>query len=151
MHSFYILASALVANLLAQGLKLFSYKHKTGDWIWRSVLSSGGFPSSHTSAVVGMSTAIGLQCGFESPIFSLSLVTACIVMYDACHVRWYCGKGLEITQELIDDLENSGVIEPDDKYHQKLMTVLGHKVSEICGGFVIGVAVAVALFVYMQV
>lgn len=131
--------SALLANLLAQVSKVIFYRIKTGKWDWHWVLMSGGFPSSHSSTVTALTLCIGLQTGFSGNLFAITSIFSLIVMYDACHVRYYCGKGIEMTLALVRDLEEAGIIEVGSpEYHQKMKTILGHKVSEVLGGVIVG-------------
>lgn len=137
--SLFPLLTALFADILAQVLKVPVFYYKTGKWDPRWAIASGGFPSSHSSTVTALSIAIGMQEGFDSALFAVTAVFSCIVMYDACHVRYYTGKSIELTQELIGDLRRSGTVKLDSPlYSQKLKTVLGHKGVEVLGGFVVG-------------
>lgn len=138
----YPLFCALIANALAQILKVFIYKIRTGAWNWHWVLSSGGFPSSHSSTVTALSLCIGFSEGFKGSLFAVTVIFSLIVIYDACHVRYYSGKNIEMTLSLINDLEKAGIVEPSEIYQQKMKTVLGHKVSEVIGGIVVGMVVA---------
>ena len=55
-------------------------------------------------------------------------------MYDACHVRYYSGKNIELTQQLVKDLrEMTGLRFDDPIYQEKLKNVLGHKFVEVIG------------------
>lgn len=144
MHnsSLYPLAAALIANVIAQVAKVFSHYYRTGEWNVRWVYASGGFPSSHSSTVTALSLAVGLQEGFNSALFAVAAVFSFIVMYDACHVRYYTGKNIELTQRLITDLqEMTGLKFSDPVYQEKLKTVLGHKLVEVLGGFIVGLII----------
>lgn len=140
--SLYPLAAALIANVIAQAAKVFSHYYRTGEWNLRWVIASGGFPSSHSSTVTALSVAVGIQEGFDSALFAVAAVFAFIVMYDACHVRYYTGKNIELTQRLVTDLqEMTGLKFSDPVYQEKLKTVLGHKVVEVFGGVIVGLIV----------
>lgn len=140
--SLYPLAAALIANIIAQAAKVFSHYYRTGEWNLRWVIASGGFPSSHSSTVTALSVAVGIQEGFDSALFAVAAVFAFIVMYDACHVRYYTGKNIELTQRLVTDLqEMTGLKFSDPVYQEKLKTVLGHKVVEVFGGLIVGLIV----------
>lgn len=142
ISSLYPLVTALISNLIAQVAKLFSHYYKTGEWDLRWVIASGGFPSSHSSTVTALSMAIGIQEGFNSALFAVTAVFSFIVMYDACHVRYYSGKNIELTQQLVKDLRELTNIKLDDPvYQEKLKTVLGHKLIEVFGGFVVGLII----------
>ncbi len=129
---------ALSCNIIAQAAKTIFYYLKSGKWDLHWVVASGGFPSSHSSTVTGLSMAIGMQEGFDSTIFAVTAVFAFIVMYDACHVRYYSGKNIELTQQLIRDLKNMEVQLDNPIYEEQLKSVLGHRFVEVLGGFVVG-------------
>ncbi len=144
--SLYPLATALLSNILAQVLKTVVYYYRTGKWDFHWVIASGGFPSSHSSTVTALSLSIGIQEGFDSAIFAVTTIFSFIVMYDACHVRYYSGKNIELTQQLVKDLrEMTGLHFDDPIYQEKLKNVLGHKFVEVIGGFVVGLAVPLIL------
>lgn len=144
--SLYPLVTALLSNILAQVLKTVVYYYRTGKWDFHWVIASGGFPSSHSSTVTALSLSIGIQEGFDSAIFAVTTIFSFIVMYDACHVRYYSGKNIELTQQLVKDLrEMTGLHFDDPIYQEKLKNVLGHKFVEVIGGFVVGLAVPLVL------
>lgn len=144
--SLYPLVTALLSNILAQVLKTVVYYYRTGKWDFHWVIASGGFPSSHSSTVTALSLSIGIQEGFDSAIFAVTTIFSFIVMYDACHVRYYSGKNIELTQQLVKDLrEMTGLHFDDPIYQDKLKNVLGHKFVEVIGGFVVGLAVPLIL------
>lgn len=144
--SLYPLVTALLSNILAQVLKTVVYYYRTGKWDFHWVIASGGFPSSHSSTVTALSLSIGIQEGFDSAIFAVTTIYSFIVMYDACHVRYYSGKNIELTQQLVKDLrEMTGLHFDDPIYQEKLKNVLGHKFVEVIGGFVVGLAVPLIL------
>ncbi len=144
--SLYPLVTALLSNILAQVLKTVVYYYRTGKWDFHWVIASGGFPSSHSSTVTALSLSIGIQEGFDSAIFAVTTIFSFIVMYDACHIRYYSGKNIELTQQLVKDLrEMTGLHFDDPIYQEKLKNVLGHKFVEVIGGFVVGLAVPLIL------
>lgn len=144
--SLYPLVTALLSNVLAQVGKTVVYYYRTGKWDLHWVIASGGFPSSHSSTVTALSLSIGIQEGFDSAIFAVTTIFSFIVMYDACHVRYYSGKNIELTQQLVKDLcEMTGLRFDDPIYQEKLKSVLGHKFVEVIGGFVVGIIVPLIL------
>lgn len=144
--SLYPLVTALLSNVLAQVGKTVVYYYRTGKWDLHWFIASGGFPSSHSSTVTALSLSIGIQEGFDSAIFAVTTIFSFIVMYDACHVRYYSGKNIELTQQLVKDLrEMTGLRFDDSIYQEKLKNVLGHKFVEVIGGFVVGLIVPLIL------
>ncbi|KAK3218161.1 hypothetical protein Dsin_012131 [Dipteronia sinensis] len=53
----------------------------------KATIQPGGFPSTHSSSVVAAATCLALERGFSDSIFGLTVVYACLVMYDAQGVR----------------------------------------------------------------
>ena len=147
MRPFYPIIAALLANICAQLLKpLFSYL-KTGDHDMSLALESGGFPSSHTAMVVALTLAIGYQEGFDSIAFYICAVFSLITIYDAANVRYYAGRNIAITRQLIKDIEELTQAKLSDPvYLTKLKTVLGHKWIEVLGGFLLGFIIPTLLY-----
>lgn len=104
-------------------------------------MSSGGMPSSHSSFVTAMSTAIGFQEGFNSAIFSICFVLSLIVMYDAAGVRRAAGKQAVVLNILIKNVEKQGM-----KIDEKLKELLGHTPIEVAAGAVLGIFLACVLY-----
>ena len=139
--------AAITANLIAQLLKPVFYYLRSKQWQFRWVIESGGFPSSHTATVTALTCAVGIQEQFHSTIFAVTLTFALIVAYDAANVRYYAGQNIRITQQLIKDIQTLTQTKLDDPvYLIKIKEVLGHKWIEVFGGFILGVVVALLLF-----
>lgn len=133
---------ALAANVIAQIIKPFIYYYRSGKFDIHYTLACGGFPSSHTSTVTALSIAVGLVEGFDSTLFAVTLVFSIIVVYDAVNVRYYAGKNIQLTQQLISDLAEMIKLPLDDPiYHEKMKEVLGHRVVEAIGGIALGSAI----------
>ncbi|XP_057985206.1 uncharacterized protein LOC110643577 isoform X3 [Hevea brasiliensis] len=73
------LLSAFLTCALAQFLKLFTNWFKEKRWDSKSMLGSGGMPSSHSATVTALALSIGLQEGTGSPAFAIAVVLACVV------------------------------------------------------------------------
>lgn len=151
MRTFYPLISALVANMLAQILKPLFHYLRTGEQKFGLLAESGGFPSSHTSMVVGLTTAIGLQEGINSTLFFISIIFSLITIYDAANVRYYAGQNIAMTKQLIKDIETLTQHKFSDPiYLMKIKTVLGHKWVEVFGGIVLGILIPSLLFIFIK-
>jgi len=148
IYTFYPLVAFVLSNVIAQLLKPFFKFIRTGQWDIYQVLAAGGFPSSHSSAMSGITLALGLQHGFDNPVFFLACALTFIIMYDAANVRFYAGKHIEVTERLINDLKELQTIKLDDPiYLTKLKKVLGHERLEVVGGFILGLIVAYVLYI----
>lgn len=147
LSSMYPFWACLIAIITAQLVKPIFVYIKTKDWNWSEIFASGGYPSSHTAGVAALSLAVGLQEQFSSTIFAVSLAFALIVTYDAANVRYYAGRNIQITQQLIRDIQVLTEMKLEDPiYLTKVKEVLGHKWIEVIGGIFHGVVVAGVIY-----
>ena len=143
IHDFFPLWCALLSNGIAQVSQPFVYYYRSGKFDIRHTIECGGFPSSHTSTVTALAVAVGLVEGFDSTLFAMAAIFGFIVIYDAINVRWYAGRNIQLTQQLISDLNEMFKLPLNDPiYSEKMKDVLGHKFVEAVGGFIVGVATA---------
>lgn len=139
--------AAIISNVLAQTIKPIITYLKTKEFNYKQAFASGGFPSSHTATVSALSLGVGINEGFTSTIFSVTLAFSLIVMYDAINVRYYAGKNIELTKKLIQDLSDNKIFDPNNPiYEEKLKIVLGHKKMEAVGGLFLGCIVTLILY-----
>jgi acid phosphatase family membrane protein YuiD len=106
----------------------------TGRWNLRRFVETGGMPSSHSASVAALSTAVGLQEGFNSALFGVTLYFSLIVMYDAAGLRRAAGRQAAVLNRLIDSHFRDS---QDDT--QRLMELLGHTPFEVLIGGLLGV------------
>lgn len=142
LGNFYPFWAAFAANMIAQSLKPIIKYMTTREWDYAFAFESGGFPSSHTAMVGALAISVGLNDNFDSTIFAVVLAFSLIVIYDAANVRFYAGRNIQITQQLIRDLSELTSLKLDDPiYLLKVKEVLGHKWTEVVGGIVVGLCV----------
>ena len=84
--------SPFLAWMIAQLTKMLNAFLKTKKMDFRYIVSTGGMPSAHSAMVTGLATSIGVNCGFKSPIFALSMAFALLTMFDASTVRRAAGE-----------------------------------------------------------
>ncbi len=106
----------------------------TKKFNFKRILGAGGMPSSHSAVVTSLATLIGKSEGFNSPMFALSLIFACIVMYDAAGVRRAAGKQAQLLNKIINTPGLSGL-----QVQEKLVEVLGHTPTQVFVGALIGI------------
>lgn len=122
---------------IAQILKVIIFSLKTRKLDLSYLTSPSGMPSSHTAAVVALTSLIGHFEGYNSTIFAASFCFSLIIMYDAIGVRYQAGKHAEMLNMLLDKFtiyNNEG----EDKKHY-LPVRLGHTLQEVVGGIVTGI------------
>ena len=117
-----------------QAYKGFAAFFDTGRWNLRRFVETGGMPSSHSASVAALSTAVGLQEGFGSALFGVTLYFSLVVMYDAAGLRRAAGKHASVLNRLIE----GHVRQPQDD-SQRLMELLGHTPFEVLVGGLLGV------------
>lgn len=132
----HIFMASFVSWLVAQVAKLFTNCYRKGRWELKVMFDSGGMPSSHTSLVFSLTTAIALQYGLSSPLFPLSLAFSLIVAYDAAGVRRHAGKQAEVLNRILADVFHGSPISDT-----KLKEVLGHSPLQVTCGAVVGILV----------
>ena len=133
-----VLFASLTAWALAQALKVPIEYRFTRKMNWSLLFRAGGMPSSHSALVSSAAVSIGLNVGFDSPLFALSLVIAMIVSYDASGVRRQAGLHAEKINYIINELLKGHPVSDD-----KLKEVLGHTQSQVIAGVGLGIIIAV--------
>lgn len=135
------LIAGLAAWALAQLMKLPLDYVRTRRWNWSLLLTTGGMPSSHSALVTATTLAVGLYYGFDDPTFAIGLVITMVVTYDAAGVRQQAGIHAQRINVLFEELlRGHPIIEKD------LREVLGHTPLEVVGGIILGILVAIFLW-----
>ena len=130
---------------ITQILKFFSHllAKKIADF--RMFTTTGGMPSSHASGVMGLSTTVGLICGFSSIEFAIAFGYALIVMYDAAGVRRAAGRQAACLNKLIMDVYKQELKEAGGK----LKELLGHTPLQVFVGALFGIAYAYYIHLFL--
>ncbi len=129
----YVLIAALIGWGIAQLLKMPIEYLQTHRWNWALFVQAGGMPSSHSALIVGVTHAVGLSVGFDSPLFAFAFAMAMIVIYDATGIRRQAGKHAEMINAMINDLAAGHPLK-----EEQLREVLGHTPLEALGGILVG-------------
>ena len=125
-----VLFWSLLSCLIAQFFKIIFNFFSTGKIKFGIIFETGGMPSSHSSLITGVTSGIGLQLGFNSPVFALAVAVSLIVMYDASGVR----KSAGIQAAEINKI--SKIVDP--KAQLDLKETLGHTKFEVIVGSILG-------------
>lgn len=144
--------ASLSAIFFAQFIKVPLQYLATKKLNWSFITSTGGMPSSHSAAVSALATAIALQQGVDSPLFSLSAIFAIIVMFDATGVRRQAGEHAIVLNQLVSDFQK--FVEEAKGWQKKaeqdkrkeLKELLGHKPIEVFFGCITGIILTFILF-----
>ena len=126
------------AVVIAQILKFFVHLIWKRKVDLRLFTTTGGMPSSHSAGVIGLSTTVGLICGFSSIEFAMSIGYALVVMYDAAGVRRAAGKQAACLNKIIMDIYKQELKEAGGR----LKELLGHTPMQVIMGALFGVVYA---------
>jgi len=135
-----VLVSAVLAWVIGQFLKFPLEYLLNKRWNWGIIFSAGGLPSSHSSLVTAVSLTIGMQEGFDSPLFALAAAIAMIVVYDAAGVRRQAGMHAERINQIMKTFFESGQL-PE----KELKEMLGHTPFEVITGVALGVLISLLM------
>ena len=125
-----VLLWSLLSCLIAQFFKIIFYFLSTGKIRFGIMFETGGMPSSHSALITGATSGIGLQLGFDSPIFALAIAVSLIIMYDASGVRRSAGIQAAEINKISKKL--------DPKAEVGLKETLGHTKFEVIVGSFLG-------------
>jgi len=133
--------SAFAAMLFAQGSKLFTHLLFNRKWEPAIVFSNGGMPSSHSAFVSSLTTAIGLEQGVQSSLFSIAIVFSLITMWDAAGIRYEASKHAKVLNVLVQDFQS--LVEQlkykTKREHIPLKELIGHRPLEVFVGAIFGI------------
>ena len=142
-----VLLIGLTCAFLAQIIKFILCLIFQKKVDFKQFTTTGGMPSSHSSGVVSLSTAVGLVAGFDSISFAISMGYAFVVMQDAAGLRRASGKMAACLNRIMDDFYKHEV----QSVGGKLKELLGHTPIQVFAGAVLGVFYAYYIhFVVLQ-
>ncbi len=136
--------SAFFSWFIAQLLKFIieAFKKRSSfnkDLLLTLVWATGGMPSSHSSMVTALATAIAFQEGLDSPLFFVALFYGLVTIRDAMGVRRAAGAQAKVLNQLGKELNERFQIpwKPVKEIH-------GHSAAEVFVGIFLGFFIAVA-------
>lgn len=147
----YPLWASLAGIGLAQFIKIPLHYITNRTWNWGLLFSTGGMPSSHSAAVTGLATAVGISEGFGSAYFAISSIFAIIVMFDAAGVRRHAGNHAVLLNFLLEEFnllkKELQVLrmKAEHEKREKLKELLGHQPIEVFVGAWLGIFLALGL------
>ena len=141
-----ILIVGVVSWFFAQVFKCISNLILTKKFSIERLFGDGGMPSGHSATVMSVAVATGLYEGFNTAIFAVAMILAIVVMHDAMNVRYQAGKQAELLNAMADMFEKiTGADLPNE---EKLKELLGHTPLQVGAGCLLGVAVAVIMYLF---
>ncbi|HOB42089.1 MAG: divergent PAP2 family protein [Bacillota bacterium] len=132
-----ILWTSILAWAIAQTLKVFTCIWAEGKPDWSKIVGPGGMPSSHSAFVTSIAVGVGIQEGWNSALFAVTVGFALVVMYDAAGIRRAAGEHAQVLNQLIERAFREGYLEST-----KLRELLGHTPLEVAMGAFLGIVVS---------
>jgi acid phosphatase family membrane protein YuiD len=141
-----LLDVVFISMFVAQLYKLVSTYFIKKRIVWSRLWETGGMPSSHSSSVIALTTAIAITDGMRSIAFAISVVFSIVVMYDAAGIRKAAGEHAGVINQLTDFFSAAF----DKKFHnEKLKELLGHSRTEVLAGAILGFVIAILFKGYL--
>ena len=132
-----ILIVAVIADLIAQGIKPLIHYGEYHEWKWHLVFSNGGFPSSHSAAVTALTAMVGFIEGFASPLFAICMIFSGVVVFDASGVRQEVGKHARTLNAFFEEFKLWNRFD-----YKQFTELVGHTLFEVLGGMALGLLIA---------
>lgn len=142
-----ILIISLISMETCQILKfaISSIKYKKPKWYL--LVSTGGFPSSHTSFCIALCISLGVFQWHDINMldwsFAIAVVFSFIIIHDAMGVRLEASRHAKILNRIDLDLTEEEREEIGFGKDGKLKEMLGHHAREVLGGIVVGIIIGV--------
>jgi acid phosphatase family membrane protein YuiD len=130
----------LIACLVSQSIKIAigTIRRKRFDFRW--LFGTGGMPSTHAAGVSALSVSVGIQTGFDSPLFATAVAFTVITLFDAQGVRRWSGRQAQVLNRMIEDIYFKRRIQ-----EPRVKELLGHTPVEVAAGMGIGILTALVL------
>jgi uncharacterized protein len=131
---------AVLSGLAAQLAKVLIEVARHHEWRPELAFANGGMPSSHTASVTTLTILVGHQAGVHAPVFSLVLVFAFYVVFEATGLRQEVGQQARLLNELMDAAKSHEQVD-----RARLREIVGHTWAEVLVGAVFGAVFALSL------
>lgn len=137
---------AFLSMFGVQFYKFISTSIRKKKLAWSRFVETGGMPSSHSSSVVALATAVAITHGLQSSLFAISAVFAIVVMYDASGIRKAAGDHANIINKITEFFS----VKYDKNFNnEKLQELLGHSHTEVFVGAIVGFLIAFLMKGYL--
>lgn len=140
----HILIISLSSMLLCQFLKFVIVSIASKKIRWDSLITTGGFPSSHSSLCVTLCTTMAMFQFHDLESldwsFAVAVIFSVIIIHDAMGVRLEASKHAKILNNLVEDKTTEEKEELGFGKKGILKEMLGHKGFEVLGGILFGLA-----------
>lgn len=139
-----ILLAPIISGAIAQVIKLIIRSNKQ-KFSFKNFLAYSGMPSGHTAMVISLAVITGLENGFHSSLFAITVILAIIVIRDALGIRRYLGQHGKTLNILVEDLREDKML---DEQYPHLLERIGHTPIQVLMGGIIGFFVSYIIYIF---
>lgn len=139
-----VLIIPLCSWAIAQLLKVIVVLIQKKQLDVRYFVVSGGMPSSHSSFVSALATAVALSEGLGSVAFGISMILALVVMYDAAGIRHSVGQQASVLNRILREI---GERRPVKVLGRDFKELVGHTPLQVVVGGLLGIGTAWLWFI----
>ena len=132
---------SLISCLTAQILKIVFNFFSAGELRIGIIFETGGMPSSHSALITSLTSGLGMDLGFDDPVFALAVGISLIVMYDASGVRRSAGLNAKEINKLSKSFDEESTL--------NLKETLGHSKLEVIVGSMLGPLISLPGMVFI--
>lgn len=125
-------------GIIVQTIKFIIYSLKHG-WDIRYAFTHGHMPSAHSAFAFSLVTSIGFYEGVHTGTFAVATALAFLIIDDATRLRMTLGDQGKYLNMLIGQL-NFNI---DEEKYPRLKERMGHKVSEVIVGAILGLLLTI--------
>jgi acid phosphatase family membrane protein YuiD len=129
----------IFVGIIVQAIKFVLYSIKHG-WDYRYAFTHGHMPSAHTAFAASLLGSIGFYEGVHTGTFAVAAALAFLIIDDATRLRMTLGDQGKYLNMLV------GQLNLDEDKFPRLKERMGHKVSEVFVGAILGFLLT-ALFI----
>lgn len=131
----------MLAGLIAQCLKVIIELIRTRRFNPLRFFDNGGMPSSHTALVTALTVGVERYTGFQSSLFSVTLIFSMYFVFEAAGLRQEVGNQARVLNELVDEMRQTHHFD-----RTRLKELVGHTWGEVLGGFALGLIVSYLVY-----
>jgi acid phosphatase family membrane protein YuiD len=128
----------ITVGIIAQAIKFVLYSLKHG-WDIRYAFTHGHMPSAHTAFAISIVTSVAHFEGIGDGTFAVAIALAFLIIDDATRLRMHLGDQGRYLNMLIEQLNIS------EEQYPHLKERMGHKVSEVFAGAILGFVLTAVL------
>ncbi len=138
----------IISMLFCQILKFAVLSIRNKKVLWRSLYTTGGFPSSHSSICMTLVTSLFLfqlhdLGGKIDWSFAVAVIVSIIIIHDAMGVRLEASKHAIILNNMASDMPLEERKSMGFGKKGVLKELLGHKGFEVLGGIILGILIGI--------